>query len=265
MAGEAKTGKFMLGTATVMIGAQADLFKLEKAQSVGLVKNVALKTTPAFTELSQGVKNSLVASVQTKNDMTVDGEMYEYTPANLLYAVSLDGTAAGAITAVETTIATAMALTGGLTGTTASVASATNIAVGDFIAIHVDGTDQIFVRKVTAKATNDLTINSGLPVAVAIGAKVRKVIMTPLGSTKDNPYLSCKIVGQLADQSWVTIYLPKVRVTSGLSLAFKTDNFDNIPFQLTVYDLVTTDPNYAFFLDVDGTAMKAQIFTTPAA
>lgn len=263
MAGEAITDKFMLGTATVMVGAQADLHNLGVAQSLGLMKNVSLKTTPAFTELTQGVKNSLVASVQTKNDMMVDGEMFEYTAKNLTYAVSLDGSVV-VPAANETTTTGALATSGGppaMTPAVIPVASATGMTAGKFIAIHVDAKDQVFIRKVVSVASLDVTVNAGLPVAVASGARVEVVNMTPLGSTKDNPYLSAKITGQLADGSWVTVLLPKVRVTSGVSVAFKTDNFDNIPLQLTVYDLVSTDPNYAFFQEADGNTMKAMILT----
>lgn len=262
MAGEAITNKFMLGTATVMVGAQADLHRLGVAQSLGLMKNVSLKTTPAFTELSQGVKNSLVASVQTKNDMMVDGEMYEYTAKNLTYAVSLDGSAV--VPAANSTTTTAGLTTSGSPATTPAVipvTSATGIVAGGFLAIHVDSRDQIFIRKVVSVNALDVTVNAGLPVALASGSKVDVVNYTPLGSTKDNPYLSAKIVGQLADGSWVTVLLPKVRITSGVSLAFKTDNFDNIPLQLTVYDLTSADPNYAFFQEGDGNLMKAMLLT----
>lgn len=262
MAGEALTSKFMLGTATLMIGAQADGLNLGVAQSLGLVKNVALTTTPGFTELTQGVKNNLVASVQTSNDMTVDAEMYEYTAKNMTYAVSLDGSQV-TTPAGSTTVATAMTTSGGppaLTSTTMSLTSATGFTVGKFVMIHVNAADQIFIRKITAVSTNDVTLNAGLPVSVPQGAKVEVVNMVPLGSTKDNPYLSAKIVGQLADLSWVTILLPKVRVTSGISMGFRTENFDNIPLQLKVYDLTTTDANYSYFQEADGSVAKAHIY-----
>lgn len=261
MAGEALTGKFMLGTATLMIGAQEDLFNLGVAQSLGLMKNVALSTTPGFTELTQGVKNNLVASIQTSNDMTVDAEMYEYTAKNLTYAVSLDGSAV-VPAATTTTLATALTTSGNpaSTGTAVVLTSATGFAVGDYIFMHVNGSDQIFARQITALTGTNATINAGLPVGMAQGAKISKVNMVPLGSTKDNPYLSAKIVGQLADGSWVTILLPKVRVTSGISMGFRTENFDNIPLQLKVYDVTNDDPNSAYFTDASGFKSKSHIY-----
>ena len=102
MAGEARSDSFLLGTATVMIGAQADLMNLNVANSVGLVKNIMLQTTPGFTELTQGVKNTLVYSVMTSNKSMVQGEMFEYTSRNMAYALSIDGTSLSPSTVAST-------------------------------------------------------------------------------------------------------------------------------------------------------------------
>ncbi|HYG34260.1 MAG TPA: hypothetical protein VEC99_05725 [Clostridia bacterium] len=257
MAGEARSDAFMLGSATVMLGAQADLMNLTTDQSIGLVKNVTLKTTPGFTDLTQGVKNTLVYSVMTSNTTTVDGEVYEYTSKNLSYALGLDGSDVEA-TAVETTVGTEMTLTGDATGTTMAVAAGAGIAEGDYVTIQVGSADQVFVRKVTAVADNNVTISSGLPVVIPVGATVRVMNVLAVGSLDDQPYLSCKIVGTLANGDEVVLLLPKVRVTSGLSMGFKTDNFDNIPLQMQIYDLVATDPNYAMFQDVGPSGRPAK-------
>ncbi|TIT61156.1 MAG: hypothetical protein E5W90_32965, partial [Mesorhizobium sp.] len=66
MAGNAKTNKFLLSTATVMLGALADLHKLNPAEhSIGLVKNFQLTGEAQFTELTQGIRNAVVMSVRT--------------------------------------------------------------------------------------------------------------------------------------------------------------------------------------------------------
>lgn len=252
MAGEARSDAFMLGAATVMLGPQADLLNLEVSKhSIGLVKNVAVKTAPGFTELTQGVKNTLVASVMTANKATVDGEMFEYTAKNMSYALGLDGTSVVAA-ATATTVSTAIVAPTppALTAATLSVTSATGIVANDYIAVYAGAEDQIFIKKVVSIATNTLTLDSGFPVAIPLNAKVQKMNVVAIGSLDDQPYLSCKIVGTLANGDEVIILLPKVRVTSGLSVAFKTDSFDNIPLQMDIYDLVSTDPNYAMFQTV---------------
>ncbi len=92
MAGEARTSAFSLSAATVMLGTQDELFNLEPDQnSVGLVKNFSVTSTPTFTNLSQGVAGNIVASVMTNNVVKATFEAYEYTARNIAYALSLDG------------------------------------------------------------------------------------------------------------------------------------------------------------------------------
>lgn len=251
MAGEALTSKFMLGTATIMLGPQADLYDLNVAEhSIGLVKNVTPKSAPGFIDLTQGVKNNTVFSVMNANKVTVTAEAYEYTSRNLAYSMGLEGSEL-VPTTVATTVDTEMTLTAGKTDVVIPVATTTGFAVNDWIMIQVGVDDQVFIRKVASiQADTSLTVEAGtgLPVVIPVGSVVKKVNVIGVGSKADQPYLSCKIVGTIADGSEVVLLLPKVRVTSGLSMAFKTDAYDNIPLELTVYDLVSTDPFYSTFL-----------------
>ncbi len=267
MSGEARTDAFMLGTATVMLGAPADLMNLTVASSIGLVKNFTLKSTPGFTELTQGVKNTLVFSVMTANDVVGDGEMYEYTSANLSYALGLDGSqvvskvASASLVATAVTAPTPPALTAAVLSVTA--ADGTKFSVGDTCFIQIGSADQLFVRKIASKAVDALTFDSGFPVAIPVGTHVQVVNVLAVGSLEDQPFLAAKIVGTLANGQEVAILLPKVRVTSGISMAFKTDKFDFIPLQLKIYDLVSTDPLYATFQAVgpSGKPAKAMLLT----
>lgn len=264
MAGEALTNAFMLGTATVMIGAQADLLNLTTANSIGLVKNVGMKTTPSFQNLTQGVKNTLVYSVMTQNDVKVEGEMYEYTAKNMTYALGLNGTAVTPQT-IATTVATAVAAPTppALSAATLSVTSATGLAAGDFIFVQVGAQDQVIVKKIVSITTNTLTLDSGFAIAIPLNSTVRKVNVLAVGSTADQPFMSAKIVGTMANGDEIVLLLPKVRFTAGLNLAFKTGGFENIPLGLDVFDLVPSDPNYAFFQAVgpQGEPSKAMLLT----
>lgn len=252
MAGEALTSAFMLGTATLMLGPQASLFDLNvAAHSVGLAKNVTVKSSPSFTKLTQGVKQTLVYQAMTGNEVKVNAEVFEYTGKNLTYATGLDGTLVTATTAASTVL-TAMTVTAGHTGTAMVLAAGggTSFTANDYIEVQIGTNDEVFIRKIVSKSTDTLTLDSGLPVAVAVGSIVRKMNIVGLGQKADLPFLSAKIVGSLANGDEVTLLLPKVQITSGISLAFKTDNFDNIPFELTVFDLVASDTNYAYFQSI---------------
>lgn len=264
MAGEAKTDAFMLGTATVMLGAQADLMNLNTENSLGLMKNVVLKTTPGFTNLTQGVKNTLVYSVMTSNQSAVEGEMYEYTSKNLSYAAGLDGSTVTPLD-VTGTVDTALAapVAPALTSAVLSlgVGEGADFAAGDYAFVQVGTQDQVMIRKVVSVASDDVTFSSGFPIAIPVGTTVRKVNVIAIGSLEDQPYLACKIVGTMANGDEVVILLPKVRLSSGISLGFKTDNFDHIPFTLEIFDLVATDPNYTMFQSVgpQGKPAKAML------
>lgn len=267
MAGEAKTDSFLLGSATVMLGPQADLMNLNDKHSLGLVKNITVKTTPGFKDLTQGVTNTLVYSVKTSNKSMVSGEMYEFTSNNLSYALGIEGTQLAPTTAkslVATALAapTAPALTAANLGVTTGEGS--KFTVGDTVFVRINNTDQVMVRKVASITADNLTFDSGFPIAMPVGAVVEKVNVLAIGSLATQPYLACKIAGKLANGDDVVILIPKVKITSGLSVAFKTEDYDNIPLEMDIFDLIATDPHYAMFQSVgeSGSPAKAALFTT---
>jgi hypothetical protein len=261
MAGEAKSDAFMLGTATIMLGALADLMNLNDENSIGLVKNVVIKTTPGFTDLSQGVQNSLIYSVMTSNTAVVNGEMYEYTAKNLTYSAGLDGSAVTE-TNVKTTLGTAVVAPVGPStegSKILEVADTEGFEANDFAFVQIANTDQVMVRKVASVQDDvSITLVTGLPFALPVGTVVHKVKVIPIGSTGSQPFLACKIVGRMANGDPVAMLIPKVRVASGLSLGFKTDNFDNMPMELQVFDQVGTDPFFNMFQSVGANGFPAK-------
>ena len=246
MAGEVKSTKFMLGTATVMIGPAASLFDLEPdTHGIGLVKNFQLRTEPSFTELTQGVKNSLVYSVMTANPTRLSCEVYEYTAKNMGYALGLNGVTLADNTA-STTVATA--ITGTPAASELAVASATGFSVGDHIMVLYGADDQMLIRRITEININTFTLNDNIGIAIGVGAVVRKVHALGVGSKDNNNFFGAKVAGRLADGTPVVALFPKVRITGGFALQFQTNDYGNLPLEMTCYDLVPTDPFYSEFL-----------------
>lgn len=249
MAGEAKTNAFMLGTATVMLGAQADLFDLNPTQhSIGLVKNFNLQVDQTYTELTQGVQNQIVFSVRTGNKVMGTMEAYEYTGANLAYALGQEGyRAAAAVTGSGTVMSSPAATTTAFTLT--ATAASLGIVVGSYVKVQTGNSDQIIIRKVSAVLGSRITVSPALPAFPAVGATVSEMNVLGLGSNScaESTFVAAKIVGTLADCSEVVLLLPKVKVTKGFALAFNSGDFQNLPLELTVYDLLPTDPHYAAF------------------
>lgn len=249
MAGNAKTESFMLSDATVMLGPVDKLWEMTpETHSVGLVKNFTATSDPAYTELTQGVKNTTVYSVMTSNPVKATAEVYEYTAANLAYGLGLNGASLTPKTG-STTVATAIAAPAppAVTATAVVVADTANFTVGDYAFFYYGADDQVAVRRITAvdAGTDTLTVNVGFAHAIPLGTVVKAVQVIGIGSKENQPFLGCKVVGKLANGETVILLYPKVRIVKGFELAFKTDNFGFMPWELTVYDLVSTDANYA--------------------
>ena len=253
MAGEAKTSAFMLGTATVMLGATDSIFDLNpEDHSIGLVKNFRVTSQPSFTELTQGVKNQTVYSLMTGNVIRATMEAYEYTAKNIAYSLGLEGSGF-----TEQTVEAAITTPASATDTSISVDDETGFVVDDYFMIQEGAEDQVYVRKVASTATGSILFTQPLPKPIAAGARVMKANAIPVGSKEDQPFLAAKIVGTLADNTEVVLLCPKIRVTNGFSLGFTTEGFDNLPYEFSFYDQVATDP---FFSEFKGE--QAKLLTT---
>lgn len=257
MAGTAKTNDFMLGTATVMIGTPEQLHDLNPTEhSIGLVKNFSITSEPGYTELTQGVKNTIVASVMTSNPVRCSMEAYEFTAKNLSYALGIDGAEDVEAFTTTTTVATPVDGDASPAVSVLAVTLATGIIAGDTIMIVAGEDDHVVIRKVVSVASNNITVNHALP-DIGAGAVVRKVNVIDVGSKDDQPYYAAKIAGILASGEKVVIEIPKLRIVRGFNMAFATDNFGNLPIEFTVYDLVSTDTLFGEFGGASAKIYKA--------
>lgn len=251
MPGLARTDRMLLSTATVMIGALADLHKLNTIEhSVGLVKNVNLSLDPQYVELGQGITNDIVMSVKNADGVKLSMEVYEFTMRNLAYAAGLDGSTIAyddlnvQYTAKAAPTATVVTLEGDV---------AAQFPVGTFFYVQKGEGDMVHIAKVLtathATGTTTITIAPGFEIppayAFGIGARVGKVKKISVGGDTTQPEVAAKIVGLLPKTNQpLTILLPKVKVTRGLSLSFQSDNFSNMPFELSPYAGIPGDPFY---------------------
>lgn len=256
MAGEAKTNEFLLTTATVMLGPSEDVFGLvPDLHSIGLVKNVQVNGETSFVELTQGIQNAVVAAVNTGNQTRISAEVYEYTARNLAYGAYLDGTLPEFDAYTDNVYELANDSTSA-TGTSIALATGdgTDFVAGDYVILQDDlQPDKVHVGKVASKATDTLTLTAGTAIPAAtsfLGARttVRRVHGIKFGSVAKQPTYGAKLVGLLPESGEpVTLIFPKVKVTKGLSLAFQTDNFSNMPFEFTPYALTLSDAHYGEF------------------
>lgn len=161
-AGSAKTEKFNLGAATVMIGPKDQVLDLvPEKHSIGLVKNFSFSSNDQYLDLTQGIRNTVVYTVKTGSEVTASMEVYEYTSKNLAYALGLEGyelaegidmtLSADLNSSVSTSAITAIAPQG---------ATADDVVVGDYVTIQGNKSsneDMVFVGKVASVSFNQAT------------------------------------------------------------------------------------------------------------
>lgn len=264
MAGSAKTEEFILGSATVMLGPMADLMDLNVAEhSIGLVKNVSVSAQNTFTDLTQGVTNSVVASIATGNDVSLSMEVYEFTAKNLAYGLGLSGAYA------KKTVEGAVNSEVSAESTTVDIAAASD-NTSDFpagAAVVIQGAqgseDEVHISKVVSASfdtdTTTVTIADATPAGVTfpVGAKLIVVNELEMREAPENEYFSAKIVGVMPmDKKPIALIFPKVKITQGFNLAFGTDDFSNMPFEIAPQVLVATDALYANFKGVKGKLLR---------
>ena len=252
MAGGAKTKNFMLSAATVMIGPQADLHKLNPVDnSVGLVKNFQMTSDATYVDLTQGIRNSLVMSVKSGDTVRASFEVYEYSMRNLAYAAGLDASGV-AFNTDDTIWLTTAAISTNNTIVVGSDVTST-IAVGDYIFLQNGIDDIVHIAKVASRTysapNTTIVFATGFETKAGavfpIGSRVGEVKRIDLGNTQAAVEMSAKIIGLLPkDNAPFTILIPRMKVTRGLGVAFQTDNFGNLPFEITPFNQTPTDPFY---------------------
>lgn len=251
MAGDARTTNFMLGTAEVMIGPRDKLYELNPEEhSMGLVKNFVAEANKEYTELGQGVQNTTVFTRTTGSTNRASCEVYEYTAKNLAYALSLDGTQFGAKPG-DPHVSTAES-TNGADGThTLSLnepAEPQVLEVGDYVTLREPQNNNVTIAKVQSKTASSLVVQVDVGTKeFPAGTLVQACNVLDVGTNSEATEYAAKVVGQLADGTWVSLFFPRVRITSGLSMAFQTDNYGNLPFEFRPMQPVAGDKFYADF------------------
>lgn len=255
MAGEARTSEFLLSTATLMVGPCDKVMELTPADhGLGLIKNVQVGTDMSMTELTQGLQNTVVASVTTSVQSRVSAEVYEYSAKNLAYGAGLDASGASAFAPITTSYALASAISSGGTTVALATGQGADFNVGDFVVLQDTLVpDRLHVGKVLSKSIDTLTLATAyaMPAGTAFAVAttvVYRVQAIKVGALDSNPYFGAKLVGILPNSSEpITVIFPKIRITKGINLAFQSDNWSNMPFEFVPYNLVSADPFYADF------------------
>jgi hypothetical protein len=257
MPGNARSSQFMLSTATVMVGKLTELAALNPDDhSLGLVKDVQFNSEPTFVNLTQGLRNTVAMSVKTAEGIRITFNVHEFTPKNLAYAATLDGSANQ-----WTRLKDVYTLSANVTANSNTVVLSGNVqanfTAGDWIFVQKGEDDVAHIGKIAnvanANGNTTLTFANGWNAPKAIEAavgRVGKVHKQEVGRTMIQPEFAMKITGLMPkDNKPFTIMVPKAKIVRGLSVSFMTDNFSGMPFEVEPSALMPDDDMYAEFGD----------------
>jgi hypothetical protein len=251
MAANAKTNQFMIGDATIMVGAMADVFDLmPDKHGLGLTKNLAIRVETGNVDLTQGISQTPIFSVQNQFSPMASCEVYEYTARNLAYGLGLDGSGAefdanltpGPFMLASNVVAAAVSVP-------LAVGAGSGFVVGDWV-IMQQAEDYIFAARVTAKTTDTLTIDRAVPTGISYAVATTRIFRArSIGAVGgQNAFVSVKAaVIMPKDKRPVPILFPKVRIARGFDVSLGSSDFSNLPFEFMPYPLTPEDTLYSSF------------------
>lgn len=252
MAAAAKTNQFMIGDATIMVGPMASVFDLmPDKHGLGLTKNLAVRVETGSVDLTQGISQTPVFSVQNQFNSSAACEVYEYTARNLAYGLGLDasGVAYDPVTGSTGPFLVASPIAPAATSVPLATGSGTPFAIGDWVVLQ-QSEDYVFAAKVTAKTTDTLTIDRAIPAGVTFAVATTSVFrarnVAAIGG--QNNFLSVKAIAIMPkDKRPVPILFPKVRITRGFDLSMGSSDYSNLPFEFQPFPLTPEDTLYSSF------------------
>lgn len=243
---------FMLSSATVMMAPafEKSVYDLTPAaDSLGMVREVAIPVESSLIELKNGVAQATVDSRRTNVSAMISFTMFEFTAANAAKSLARAGTV-GAIkrgrlhTAANAAAAELVFDSAPIPGDSASAITAVGeIPSGSTILLQrPDGTDYVFPTKSTGNATvatGRYTVpiagNYAIPAGMSfpVGTTVWIVPAIPVGNIDDDAMFGVKIVGTLSNYDRPIVFVaPKVKVSRGFNLTFNETDYGGMPFEL---------------------------------
>lgn len=268
MAGEAYSAEFVIGQATVMVGACEDLWQLQPSlHSLGLIKKFTTKLDMSFVNLAYNNGGNPIFSVMTASAINATMDVYEASARNLSIAL---GQLPTNVESFSDTYDIDVAVSGSTFASFTSDSDVTSeFVTGDWILIQEGISDVVHVAKLTqdslAIGTGPFTItlqfdNNPTPLGTNFsnGARVMRVNMLGINPNGEPDYFAAKVVGLTTNRTKpLTVVFPKVRIIKGFDLKFDADNYTSMPFELRPQSCLPEDVSYSDFSN----GSVAQIFT----
>jgi len=235
MASQSKTQDFFIGDLDLRLS--FDLTKageLSPAETVGLMTQCTVSMVTNEVKLNAGFPQRTYANAVASRDLTITGNLSEYTASNLAmlygdkeaYLESLSATEA------ETTLSADVLAA----ATTLAVVDSSDFAVGDVVYIvSADDSNDVYVANVSSLPdATSIEISYGLPRGFVSGSRVVKGQAIELGSADTVPPMTLQVLGIMPLDGEPFIYdIWKGTISGTVEVATSTDAFGSLAYTIS--------------------------------
>jgi len=243
--GAAQTTKFKIGTSEIRIGAMTSANKLKQADSIGLLDNVTVEVNQSSVDLKGGFPKVVLDSAIVEQDITITGNMREYSRRNMNALLGGDvGVAAptdfvGTCSTDSTAAAVSIPLQAG---------EGTNYATGDLVVMYPEGrNEEVTMARVASVATDTLTLDAGTPTLFNYNGTTETIHVflahaVPLGEIDQNFYFAIQVVeGERSTGRPTMFNFWKATIAAGVNVQSNADDFAATDFAVKVIQPTATD------------------------
>lgn len=247
------TNKFQIGNAEIRIGALTNAGKLTPAHSVGLLESATVNYNQESVDLEGGLPKTLIDTVITRTNVTVDAQAYEYSRRNIQSMINLPQDVS-APSEYNGTVAVAYNVGATSTEHIETNILLTDVNVGDVVLVYpVNEPQKVSLIQVTAKAARtapDTTMaritfdatKTPMLFSAPVGSVVVKTNTLGLGGSYKTNYFTLDVIGlehttgrPKGFRFW------KCAVAGGMQYSFSNDNYAVTPMQFKVLQPPATD------------------------
>jgi len=240
------TNKFHIGNAEIRMGPMTLANQLTQSNSLGLLQSATVNFNQESVDLEGGLPKTLIDTVITRTNVTIDAQAYEYSRRNIRVMIN-EGTELVAPTTYDGAVAVSYTK-----GTTANEIIETDIlladvTIGDMIVFHnVGAPEKVSVVVVKDKAARDapnalmakITVDgtkTPLLFDAPVGTLIYKANEIGIGNSTETNYFTVDVIGLEHNSGRpVGFKFWKVAVSGGMQYAFSNDNWAVTPMTFKV-------------------------------
>lgn len=241
--GSAKTSRYQIGTAELRVGPMSLANKLTQAHSVGLVDDAGVNNTKTYAKLEGGFPKKVVDQAPISVATTITATAREFSRRNIGILLG-NGIMADSVDVANVVTASASV-------TAATLTSATGFAVNDLVVVFVaDRPETASVAKISAIATNDLTFDSDLCLAMTYGSyisagevvRIFKAAEIAVGRNMAAQYFSVQMVQQDSQSGRPRIWnFWKASCSAGLDYGTNSSDYGSTKMEFEVLEPSAAD------------------------